>query len=108
VAPLRAAPAGAAVTGRPRRRLGTLLVPRPCRRRGGGRRVGSYAYLTDARGAARRPIAVTTCRQPDGRPGRHRRRSGRDAIQPSVVTISVQAGQGDVGSGVVLDDQATS
>ncbi|GAA1426215.1 hypothetical protein GCM10009616_00190 [Microlunatus lacustris] len=96
-----------APAGRPRRRLGALLAAASLAAVvGAGAGVGSYAYLTDGGTAATSPIAVTTvpaAQTPvlDGTVV-----AAADEIQPSVVTIGVQAGQGGgVGSGVVLDDQ---
>ena len=107
VAPLPPAPAATAVARRPRRRLGALLVAASLSAVvGAGAGVGSYAYLTEGGAGASSPISVTTvpaAQTPvlDGTVV-----AAADEIQPSVVTISVQAGQGgDIGSGVVLDDQ---
>ena len=97
-----------AVAARPRRRIGSLLVAASLAAVvGAGAGVGSFAYLTDGGAAgAVSPISVTTvpaAQTPvlDGTVV-----AAADKIQPSVVTITVQAGQGgDIGSGVVLDDQ---
>jgi len=97
-----------ALAARPRRRLGALLAAASLAAVvGAGAGVGSYAYLTDdATAGATAPISVTTvpaAQTPvlDGTVV-----AAADKIQPSVVTIGVQAGQGGgVGSGVVLDDQ---
>ena len=71
---------------------------------GAGAGIGSYATLVADRGPVTAPISVT--------PRRRRSTPVLDGtvaaaaakIQPSVVTISVQAGSsGGVGSGVVLD-----
>ena len=109
VAPLPPAPtAPTALARRPRRGLGALLVAASLSAVvGAGAGVGSYAYLTDGGAAgATSPISVTTvpaAQTPvlDGTVV-----AAADTIQPSVVTIGVQAGQGEgVGGGVVLDDQ---
>ena len=100
--------AATALARRPRRGLGALLVAATLSAVvGAGAGVGSYAYLTDGGTAgATSPISVTTvpaAQTPvlDGTVV-----AAADKIQPSVVTIGVQAGQGgDIGSGVVLDDQ---
>lgn len=74
---------------------------------GAGAGIGSYAYLAGgAAGSATSPISVTT--QPaantpvlDGTIS-----AAAKQIEPSVVTITVQSGQGEgIGTGVVLDDR---
>jgi putative serine protease PepD len=71
---------------------------------GAGAGVGSYAYLDHGSGNIASPITVTT-----QKPAQQVKTNGtvEDAarvIEPSVVTITVQAGSsGDIGSGVVLD-----
>ncbi|SDR73024.1 putative serine protease PepD [Friedmanniella luteola] len=109
VAALAPAPAGGtALAGRPRRRLGALVVAASLAAVvGAGAGVGSFAYLTDggAVGTAS-PISVTTVPASQTPVLDGTITAAADKIQPSVVTITVQAGQsGDIGSGVVLDDQ---
>ena len=71
---------------------------------GAGAGVGSYATLVADRGAATSPISVTTvpaAKSPvlDGTVA-----AAAAKIEPSVVTITVQAGnRAAVGTGVVLD-----
>jgi putative serine protease PepD len=109
VAPLAPAPAGGtALASRPRRRLGSLLVAASLAAVvGAGAGVGSYAYLSDGGAAGTTsPIAVTTVPASQTPVLDGTITAAADKIQPSVVTITVQAGQsGDIGSGVVLDDQ---
>ncbi len=105
------ATSGAGRTSRvqgPRRGLGAVLAAASLAAVvGAGAGVGSYAYLTDGGAAGGGgPIAVTTVPARltpvlDGTVS-----AAAAKIQPSVVTIAVQAGgSGDIGTGVVLDDQ---
>jgi len=98
---------GAGAATKRRRGLAPLLVAASLAAVvGAGAGVGSYAYLTDGSGSSTTsPISVTTVpasRNPalDGTVS-----AAVEKIQPSVVTITVQSGQGgDIGTGVVLDD----
>nr|WP_294691819.1 trypsin-like peptidase domain-containing protein [uncultured Friedmanniella sp.] len=108
VAALTPQPLGAPRTAQPRRRLGALLAAASLSAVvGAGAGVGSYAYLTDGglpgTGSS---ISVTTVPASQTAVLDGTVVAAADAIQPSVVTIAVRAGQGGgVGSGVVLDDQ---
>ena len=101
--------AGTAVLERPRRRRGgTLVAATLAAVIGAGAGIGSYAYLDGSQAAggssATSPISVTTVPAAitpvlDGTVS-----AAAAKIDPSVVTITVQAGNsGDIGSGVVLD-----
>jgi putative serine protease PepD len=91
---------------RPRRRPGLAVASLALAALvGAGAGVGSYAYLGHgSAGSVASPITVTT-----QKPAQQAKTNGtvEDAakvIEPSVVTITVQAGSsGDIGSGVVLD-----
>ena len=96
-----------AVATRPRRRLAPLLAAASLAAViGAGAGVGSYAYLTDGGSAATgSPISVTTVPASQNPALDGTVSAAAAKIQPSVVTITVQAGQGgDIGTGVVLDD----
>jgi putative serine protease PepD len=92
---------------RPRRRGGVVVAAAALSAViGAGAGIGSYAYLDGGgtTGTAGSPISVTTQSAPntpvlDGTVSAAARR-----IEPSVVTITVQSGQGGgIGTGVVLD-----
>jgi putative serine protease PepD len=98
---------GGAVATRPRRRLGALLVAASLSAVvGAGAGVGSYAYLSDGGVGPSSQISVTTVPASQTAALDGTVVAAANKIQPSVVTITVQAGQsGDIGSGVVLDGQ---
>ena len=100
-------PVVAPVASRPRRGLGALLAAAARSAVvGAGAGVGSYAYLTEGGPGTASSIAVTTVPASQTAVLNGTVVAAADAIQPSVVTINVQAGQGSgVGSGVVLDDR---
>ena len=98
-------PGATALLERPRRRRGGILVAATLAAViGAGAGIGSYAYLGGAGASATSPISVTTVPAAstpvlDGTVS-----AAAGKIDPSVVTITVQAGSsGDIGSGVVLD-----
>ncbi len=106
------APAGvpalqpATATGRqPRRGLaGTLVAASLAAVIGAGAGVGSYAYLADGGGTNASTISVTTVPAANSPVLDGTIAAAAAKIDPSVVTITVRAGQsGDIGSGVVLD-----
>ncbi len=103
--------------GTPAPSAGTTVLERPRRRRGGvlaaaalaavvgaGAGIGSYAYLGGGTTSATSPISVTTVPAAQSPVLNGTVSAAAAKIDPSVVTITVQAGQsGDIGSGVVLD-----
>jgi len=104
-APANAAPAAPVAAPAKRRGFGTVVGAAALAAVvGAGAGIGSYATLVADRGAVATPISVNTApasQTPvlDGTVS-----AAAAKIQPSVVTISVQAGNGSgVGSGVVLD-----
>ena len=108
VAPLAPQPVAAPGVTRPRRRLGALLAAASLSAVvGAGAGVGSYAYLTEGGLTGNTSsISVTTVPASQTAVLDGTVVAAADAIQPSVVTIAVRAGQGGgVGSGVVLDDR---
>lgn len=73
---------------------------------GAGAGIGSYAFLDHGATTIASPITVTT--QPASQQAKTNGtiEGATKVIQPSVVTITVEAGSsGDIGSGVVLDKQ---
>jgi putative serine protease PepD len=71
---------------------------------GAGAGIGSYAFLDQGSGSIASPIAVTTQTAPQQAKADGTVEGAAKVIEPSVVTITVQAGNsGDIGSGVVLD-----
>lgn len=73
---------------------------------GAGAGIGSYALLDQGSGNVASPIGVTTQRAPQQAKADGTIEGAAKVIQPSVVTITVEAGSsGDIGSGVVLDKQ---
>jgi putative serine protease PepD len=97
--------AATAVLERPRRRRGgTLVAATLAAVIGAGAGIGSYAYLGGAATSATSPISVTTVPAASTPVLDGTISAAAAKIDPSVVTITVQAGQGgDIGSGVVLD-----
>ncbi len=114
--PYGAAPAASTPAGQPGT---TTVLERPRRRRGGilaaatlaavigaGAGIGSYAYLGDPASSATSPISVTTVPAASSPVLDGTISAAAAKIDPSVVTITVQAGSsGDIGSGVVLDTE---
>ena len=110
-------PYGSAPALAPGRPATTAVLERPGRRRGGvlvaatlaavigaGAGIGSYAYLDGDATAASSPISVTTVPAASSPVLDGTVSAAAAKIDPSVVTITVQAGgSGDIGSGVVLD-----
>ncbi len=106
--------------GQPTGAAAATPVPRP-RRRGGlvvgslalaaligaGAGIGSYAYLDHGSGGTTTsPVTVTTHQADQQAKTNGTVEAAAKAIEPSVVTITVQTGSGgDIGSGVVLDKQ---
>ncbi len=99
-------PAPVALVNPPRRRLGPLLVAAALSAViGAGAGIGSYEYLsTDVAGTS--PISVTTVPAAQAPLLDGSIPAAAAKIDPSVVTVTVQAGSsGDIGSGMVLDTQ---
>src|SRR4051794_20465195 len=98
------ASAQTAVLERPRRRRGgTLVAATLAAVIGAGAGVGSYAYLGGTTSATS-PISVTTVPAANAPVLDGTVSAAAAKIDPSVVTITVQAGNsGDIGTGVVLD-----
>ena len=108
VPPLAPTPAPTAVADapRPKRRFGAQLAATALAAVvGAGAGVGSYAYLLDGGAGTTSPISVTTVPASQAPPLDGTVTAAAAKIEPSVVTIAVQAGQGgDIGSGVVIDN----
>ncbi|SEP65964.1 S1C family serine protease [Microlunatus flavus] len=102
--PAQPAPTGTAVLGRPRKRRGGVLAAAALSAViGAGAGIGSYAYVGGT-GSATSPISVTTVPAANTPVLDGTVSAAAAKIDPSVVTITVQAGNsGDIGSGVVLD-----
>jgi len=105
VRPVTETHAPVALAKKPKGRLAALLVAASLSAViGAGAGIGSYEYATSSGGTTTSPISVTTvpaAQTPvlDGTIS-----AAAAKIEPSVVTITVQAGQGgDIGTGVVLD-----
>jgi len=103
--PAPAAPAAATVLERPRRRRGGALAAVALAAVvGAGTGIGSYSYLGAGSTSATSPISVTTVPAAQSPVLDGTISAAAAKIDPSVVTITVRAGQsGDIGSGVVLD-----
>jgi len=103
--PVGAQPGSTALLERPRRRRGGILAAAALAAVvGAGAGIGSYAYLGDATTSASSPISVTTVPAASSPVLDGTVSAAATKIDPSVVTITVQAGSsGDIGSGVVLD-----
>ncbi len=97
-------PAPAAFVTKQRRGLGAVIVASALSAvLGVGAGIGSYAYFTG--GSVASPITVTTQQASDTPKLDGTVSAAAAKIKPSVVTITVQAGNsGDIGTGVVLDD----
>jgi putative serine protease PepD len=106
VQPLARPSAPVALTKKPRGRLAALLVA-ACLSAviGAGAGIGSYEYATSGDGAGTTsPISVTTVPAAQNPALDGTIAAAAAKIEPSVVTITVEAGQGgDIGTGVVLD-----
>jgi putative serine protease PepD len=89
---------------KPPRRLGAILAAASLAAViGAGAGVGSYAYLVD--GGTTSPISVTTVPAANSPKLDGTVAAAAAKIEPSLVTITVQSGRtGDIGSGVVLDE----
>jgi len=100
-----AQPGATAVLERPRRRRGGILAAATLAAViGAGAGIGSYAYLGGETSSATSPISVTTVPAASSPVLDGTISAAATKIDPSVVTITVQAGSsGDIGSGVVLD-----
>ncbi len=105
-APAYGQPGATAVVERPRRRRGaTLAAATLAALIGAGAGIGSYATLGGTTGATS-PISVTTVPAASSPVLDGTVAAAAAKIDPSVVTITVQAGgSGDIGSGVVLDTE---
>ena len=104
--PTASQPGATAVLERPRRRRGSVLAAAALAAViGAGAGIGSYAYVSDT-SSATSPIRVTTVPAADSPVLDGTVSAAAAKIDPSVVTITVQAGgSGDIGSGVVLDTE---
>ena len=98
-------PGATPVLERPRRRRGSILAAATLAAViGAGAGIGSYAYLDGGATSAGSPISVTTVPAASSPVLDGTISAAAAKIDPSVVTITVQAGgSGDIGSGVVLD-----
>ncbi|MGI3781859.1 MAG: trypsin-like peptidase domain-containing protein [Janthinobacterium lividum] len=98
-------PGSTALLERPRRRRGGILVAATLAAViGAGAGIGSYAYLGGETSSATSPISVTTVPAASSPVLDGTISAAAAKIDPSVVTITVRAGNsGDIGSGVVLD-----
>jgi putative serine protease PepD len=98
-------PGSTAVLERPRRRRGGILAAAALAAViGAGAGIGSYAYVGGTTASATSPISVTTVPAASSPVLDGTVTAAAAKIDPSVVTITVQAGNsGDIGSGVVLD-----
>ncbi|MBO0810713.1 MAG: trypsin-like peptidase domain-containing protein [Microlunatus sp.] len=97
-----------AATSSPKRRRGPLLIASLAVAAviGAGVGVGSYALLDQGGGHIASPITVSTRSAPQQAKTDGTVEGAVKVVEPSVVTITVQAGaSGDIGSGVVLDKQ---
>ena len=105
VRPLAESHAPVALAKRPKRRLAALLVAASLSAViGAGAGIGSYEYATSSGGTVTSPISVTTVPAAQSPVLDGTISAAAAKIEPSVVTITVQAGQsGDIGTGVVLD-----
>ena len=107
-APTGSASMAPSATGTKEKRRGPLIVASLALAAviGAGAGIGSYAFLDQGSGNAASPIAVATQRAPQQAKVDGTIEGAARVIQPSVVTITVEAGSsGDIGSGVVLDKQ---
>jgi putative serine protease PepD len=106
VPPLAQPSAPVALAKKPKGRLAALLVA-ACLSAviGAGAGIGSYEYATSGQGAGTTsPISVTTVPAAQNPALDGTIAAAAAKIEPSVVTITVEAGQsGDIGTGVVLD-----
>ncbi|HSU36704.1 MAG TPA: trypsin-like peptidase domain-containing protein [Propionibacteriaceae bacterium] len=90
---------------KPRRGIGTVIAAATVAAViGAGAGVGSYATLVADGGGAASPISVSTVPAAQSPVLNGTVAAAAAKIEPSVVTITVQAGQsGDIGTGVVID-----
>ncbi|MET1006974.1 MAG: trypsin-like peptidase domain-containing protein [Propionibacteriaceae bacterium] len=96
-----------ALAKKPKGRVAALLVA-ACLSAvvGAGAGIGSYQYATSGAGSTTSPISVTTVPAAQNPTLDGTVAAAAAKIEPSVVTITVQAGQsGDIGTGVVLDKE---
>jgi len=106
VLPLAQTSAPVALVKKPKGRLAPLLVAAFLSAViGAGAGIGSYEYATSGQGAGTTsPISVTTVPAAQNPALDGTIAAAAEKIEPSVVTITVEAGQsGDIGTGVVLD-----
>jgi putative serine protease PepD len=103
VPPLNAYSAPATALERPRRRTGALIAGAALAAvLGAGAGIGSYAFL--ANDGTVSPVTVTSGAAPQSPTLNGTVTAAAAKIEPSLVTIAVQAGgSGGIGSGVVLD-----
>ena len=110
VQPLTQTHGGSAVatplTSAKRTRLAALLVAASLSAAvGAGAGIGAYEYVTSSNGSTGSAIHVTTVPAAQTPVLNGTISAAADKIEPSVVTITVRAGQsGDIGTGVVLDN----
>jgi putative serine protease PepD len=102
VPPLSPNPAPATGFHRPKRRVGVLIAGAAMAAvLGAGAGIASYAVLNDGSTA---PVSMTTGSAPQSPALNGTVSAAAEKIEPSLVTIAVQSGQGGgIGSGVVLD-----
>ena len=105
VRPVAETHAPVALVKKPRGRLAALFVAASLSAViGAGAGIGSYEYATSTSGTITSPISVTTVPAAQSPVLDGTISAAAAKIEPSVVTITVQAGQGgDIGTGVVLD-----
>lgn len=99
-------PTATPTAAKPKRRLGVMLAAVTMSALvGAGAGIGSYVYVAgEVPGTVTSPISVSTTQAKNLAALDGTVSAAAAAIQPSVVTITVQAGQGgDIGTGVVLD-----
>lgn len=105
VAPAPAVPVAPAALQRPKRRIGAVIVAATLSAViGAGTGIGAYALT--AEGAATSPVRVTTVPASQTAVLDGTVAAAAAKIEPSVVTITVEAGQGSgLGTGVILDSE---
>lgn len=105
VPPITAFQAPQVLARKPKGRLGAMLVAASLSAViGAGAGIGGFEYASQSQGATVSPIAVTTVPAAQSPVLDGTIAAAATALKPSVVTITVRAGQGgDIGTGVVLD-----
>jgi putative serine protease PepD len=105
VRPITEMHAPIALARKPKGRLAAMMVAASLSAViGAGAGIGSFEYATHSQEATAAPITVTTAPAAQSPVLNGTIAAAATAIEPSVVTITVQSGQsGDIGTGVVLD-----